>query len=274
MLVGAATPKSVITAVDLTIDGLLVLGHKLGITEEFPMCLGVHNNIVDLELRTMVWAAVAEGLTGQLILDDEGHPHPEVAAMLLTAARAERTLEGRWYHPGPQGRMTRFAICRHQDNHVIVVRGGDGGERIVFQRAVARVGLAAMVEAVIGQVAPAPITSPIMGPVEEIKTATDPEDLTRFGCDFRSATTLLAAVAQPSSWVELVATERLPGGTIERPSVAAGVLDSNTGRVVSIPRTIKNALYGTFAAGNTTNLARAITELIAFLPSHAWDEAQ
>lgn len=274
MLVGAAASTPIITAVDLTIDGLLVLGHKLGITEDFPMCLGVHNNIVDLELRAVVWAAVAEGLTSQLILDEAGQPHPEVAAMLLATARAERTLEGRWYHPGPQGRMTRFAICRHEDNHVIVVRGGDRGERIVFQRASARVGLAAMVEAVIGQVAAAPITSPIMGPVEEIKHASDPEDLTRFGCDVRSATTLLAAVAAPSSWVELVATERLPGGTIERPSVAAGVLDSNTGRVVAIPRSLKNSLYGTFTAGTATNLARAIAELVTFLPSGAWDEAQ
>jgi EspG family len=271
MLVGAMEPRQLITAVDLTIDGLLVLANKLDVTADFPMCLGIHNNICDLDLRAMVWAAVTDGLTAQEILDNTGAVHPEVEAMIRTVTRAERTLEGRWYHTGADGRMTRFAICRHEEMHVIIVRAGDQGDRVVIQRTAARTGLAGMVEAVIGQIAPAPITSPIMGPVAEIQHAAGPEDLARYGADSRSASALLSAVANPESWVEIVATERLPGGTIEQPQVAAGVLDSNIGRVVSIPRSINNTLYGSFAAGNTTNLARAVTELVTFLPSGMWD---
>jgi hypothetical protein len=274
MLVGVTEPRQLITAVDLTIDGLLLLADQLGATDDFPLCLGIHNNICDLDLRAAVWAAVADGLTSQGILDDAGAVHPEVTAMILTATRAGRTLEGRWYHTGAEGRMTRFAICRREDKHVIIARAGDCGDRVVIQRIAAHAGLAGMVEAVIGHAAPAPITSAIMGPVAEIQHAAGPQDLVEYGADPRSAAALLAAVAHPDSWVELVATERLPGGTIERPHVAAGVLDSSTGRVVSIPQSINNTLYGSFAAGSTTNLARAVAELMTFLPSGMWETPQ
>ena len=270
MLVGTVQRRNIVTAVDLTIDGLLVLADRLGVTNDFPLSVAIGNNIFSLDLRAKVWETVAESLTEQGILDPAGSVHPEVAEMIETATRAERTLEGRWFHTAGDGRMTRLAICRRGAEHLIIVRGGHLGEKIVLQRISSRVGLAGMLQAIIGEVAPAPITSPVMGPTADIQHAQSPDDLIRFGADPRSASTLLNAVRNPDSWVELVATERLDGGTISRPEVAAGVLDSPTGRVVSIPRNINNTLYGSFAAGSPDNLARALAELTTFLPSGTW----
>lgn len=270
MLVGSHNTEPLTTAVDLTLDGLLVLADKFGVTNDFPVALGIKNNIFHLDVRAQVWAAVAESLTAQEILDHTGAVHPGVAAMIETATRAERTLEGRWFRTAGEGSMTRFAICRHGSEHLIMVRGGEGGYKVVLQRISSRVGLAGMLETIIGTVAPAAITSPVMGPSSEISAVQAPDDLIRFGADPRSAATLLNAVRNPDSWVEIVMTERLDGGTVSRPEVAAGVLDSPIGRIVSIPKNINSTLYASFTAGTIDNVSRALSELTTFLPSGTW----
>ena len=54
--------------------------------------------------------------------------------------------------------------------------------------------------------------------------------------------------------------------------VAAGVLDSRLGRIVSIPRRVNGELFGSFLPGSQENLQRALDGLMEFLPSGAWFE--
>ena len=52
--------------------------------------------------------------------------------------------------------------------------------------------------------------------------------------------------------------------------MAAGVLDSRLGRIVSLPRKVSGELYGSFLAGTDENLERALQGLLEFLPSRSW----
>ena len=70
--------------------------------------------------------------------------------------------------------------------------------------------------------------------------------------------------------MEITAIERHPGGTFTQAGVAAGVLDSRQGRIVSIPRRVNGELYGSFLPGSPENLQRALDGLVEFLPSGAW----
>ena len=85
-----------VVAAEVTIDGMLVIADKLGLTD-FPPSLGIRLNIPQVDLRQIVWEQVERDLTAQGVLDVFGNPHPEVAAMLDTLSRADRTLEGRWW---------------------------------------------------------------------------------------------------------------------------------------------------------------------------------
>src|SRR6478752_9064804 len=125
---------------------MLVIADRLNLME-FPTALGIRPNIPQLELRDVVWEQVGRDLTAQGVLDVFGDPHPEVAAMLDTLSRADRTLEGRWWRGDIGGKMVRFAVCRKGDRHVIAARDGD---MIVLQRIAPQVGLAGMVTAVLG----------------------------------------------------------------------------------------------------------------------------
>jgi hypothetical protein len=256
-----------LTAVDLTIDGLLVIADTLGgVADDFPLVVGVSpDNIFDDELRARVWADVREKLTEQNVLTPAGEVHRELVDLIETTIRPERTLEGRWWRKQTK-QMVRFAICRRAGEHIIIARCND---KVVLQRVAASVGLAGMVEAIIGAAAPAAM-GPVTGPVDELSKASDLADFTRYGCDVRSASTLLAATRQQVEWVHLVATETLPGGRVDRPAAAVGILDSQVGRVVSLPKIVGYDLHTTFMAGSHDNIARALHELTGFLPSQLW----
>jgi hypothetical protein len=77
-------------------------------------------------------------------------------------------------------------------------------------------------------------------------------------------------VANPSSWVEISASQRHPGGTSTQTEVAAGVLDSPLGRLVSLPRRVGGELYGSFLSGTQENLQRTLDGLLEFLPARTW----
>ena len=96
--------------------------------------------------------------------------------------------------------------------------------------------------------------------------------MARFGVDPASARVYAELVSAPASWVELTATERHPGGTTTQTDVAAGVLDSAKGRIVSIPRRVNGELYGSFLPGTPANLQRALDGLLEFLPSGRWSD--
>jgi hypothetical protein len=147
-----------VVAVEVTIDGMLVIADRLHLAE-FPPAMGIRPNIPQLDLRDLVWDQVARDLTAQGVLDVFGAPHPEVAAMVDTLSRADRTLEGRWWRRDLGGKMVRFVVCRKRDRHVVVARDGD---MIVLQRVAPQVGLAGMVTAVLGPGTPADV-EPLTG---------------------------------------------------------------------------------------------------------------
>lgn len=254
-----------VVGVELTIDGILVVADKLGLTD-FPPSMGIRLNIPQPDLRNIVWEQVARDLTAQGVLDVFGNPHPEVAAMLDTLSRPERTLEGRWWRRDVGGKMIRFVVCRKGGRHVVAARDND---MLVLQRVAAQVGLAGMVLTVLGEGQPASV-EPLTGVAATLASCRTADELTGYGIPPTSARIYANIISEPESWVELVVSERNPGGTIAQVDVAAGVLDSKQGRIVSIPRRVNGELYGSFLTGTKDNLQRALDGLIEFLPSGSW----
>ncbi|OBG81555.1 secretion protein EspG [Mycobacterium sp. E802] len=254
-----------VVGVELTIDGVLVVADKLGLTD-FPPSMGIRLNIPQPDLREIVWDQVARDLMAQGVLDVYGNPHPEVAAMLDTLSRPDRTLEGRWWRRDVGGKMIRFVVCRKGGRHVVVARDND---ILVFQRVAAQVGLAGMVTTVLGEGSPANV-EPLTGVAETLAKCRTADELTGYGIPPTSARVYANIISEPESWVELIASERNPGGTISQVDVAAGVLDSKQGRIVSIPRRVNGELYGSFLTGTKDNLQRALDGLVELLPSGSW----
>ncbi len=137
---------------------MLVIADRLGLME-FPTALGIRLNIPQPDLRDIVWEQVARDLTAQGVLDVFGEPHPEVAAMVDTLSRPDRTLEARWWRRDVGGKMVRFVVCRKGDRHVVAARDGD---MLVLQRVAPQVGLAGMVTTVLGSATPADV-EPLTG---------------------------------------------------------------------------------------------------------------
>jgi hypothetical protein len=254
-----------VVGVEVTIDGMLVIADKLNVME-FPPSLGIRPNIPQLDLRNIVWDQVTRDLTAQGVLSVFGEPHPEVAAMVDTLSRADRTLEGRWWRRDLGGKMVRFVVCRKGSRHVVAARDG---EMIVLQRVAPQVGLAAMVNVVLGSATAADV-EPLTAVASKLGNSTTANQLTQFGINPVSARTYAELIAEPQSWVEITANERHPGGTYSQAEVAAGVLDARQGRIVSIPRRVNGELYGSFLPGTNENLQRALDGLVEFLPSGSW----
>jgi len=263
----APTHYDDVVGVEVTIDGMLVIADRLHLMD-FPVALGIRLNIPQEELRNIVWEQVARDLTAQGVLDIFGEPHPEVAAMVDTLSRADRTLEGRWWRRDVGGKMVRFVVCRKGDRHVVAARYGD---MRVLQRVAPQVGLAGMVTTVLG-VATAADVEPLTGVASKLAECKTANQLAQYGVAPASARTYAEIIADPASWVEITANERHPGGTYTKADVAAGVLDSRQGRIVSIPRRVNGELYGSFLPGSKENLQRALDGLIEFLPSGTWFE--
>jgi hypothetical protein len=264
---GEPTHYDDVVAVEVTIDGMLVIADRLNLVD-FPIALGIRPNIPQPELRDVVWEQVARDLTAQGILDVFGAPHPEVAAMTDTLARPDRTLEGRWWRRDVGEKMVRFVVCRKGERHVIAARDG---EMLVLQRVAPQVGLAGMVMAVLGSAEPADV-EPMTALSSQLADARSPNQLAQFGIAASSARVYAQATAEPDSWVEITASERHSGGTSTEAGVAAGVLDSKVGRIVSIPRRVNGELFGSFLPGTQENLQRALDGLVEFLPSGSWFE--
>lgn len=262
---GGPTHYDDVVGVEVTIDGMLVIADRLNLMD-FPVALGIRLNIPQEELRNMVWEQVARDLTAQGVLDLFGQPHPEVAAMVDAVSRADRTLEGRWWRCDVGGKMVRFVLCRKEDRHVVAARDGD---MLVLQRVAPQVGLAGMVTTVLGPATAADV-EPLTGVASKLAECKTANQLGQYGVAPASARTYAEIIADPASWVEITANERHPGGTYTRSDVAAGVLDSRQGRIVSIPRRVNGELYGSFLPGSQENLQRALDGLIEFLPSRTW----
>jgi len=254
-----------VVGVEVTIDGMLVIADKLNVMD-FPVALGIRPNIPQEELRNIVWEQVGRDLTAQGVLDLFGEPHPEVAAMVDTLSRADRTLEGRWWRRDVGGKMVRFVVCRKGNRHVVAARDGD---MLVLQRVAPQVGLAGMVTTVLGTASAADV-EPLTGVASKLADCKSANQLAQYGVAPASARTYAEIIASPASWVEITATERHPGGTQTQADVAAGVLDSTQGRIVSIPRRVNGELFGSFLPGSQQNLQRALDGLIEFLPSRKW----
>jgi hypothetical protein len=262
---GSGTHIDDVVGVEVTIDGMLVIADRLNLVD-FPIALGIRLNIPQPDLRKIVWEQVARDLTAQGVLDVFGQPHPEVAAMVDTLSRPDRILEGRWWRRDLGGKMVRFVVCRKGDRHVIAARDD---VMLVLQRIAPQVGLAGMVTAVLGSANPADV-EPLTGVAERLAQCRTVEQLTALGVPVPSARIYADLISDPASWVEITATERHPGGTNTTADVAAGVLDSRQGRIVSIPRRVNGELFGSFLPGSQENLQRALDGLVEFLPSGAW----
>lgn len=257
-----------VVAVEVTIDGMLVIADRLGLMD-FPIALAIRPNIPQVELRNLVWDQVRRDLTDQGVLDIYGTPHPTVAAMVDTLSRADRTLEARWWRRDVNGgTMVRFVVCRKGQRHVVAARDGD---MLVVQLVAPQVGLAGMVTTVLGPAEAADV-EPLTGVASKLAECKTAPQIAQYGVAPASARIYADIVGNPTSWVEITATERHPGGTTTTTDLAAGVADSRQGRVVSIPRRVNGELYGSFLPGTQDNLQRALDGLVQFLPSGTWFE--
>jgi hypothetical protein len=262
---GDPTHYDDVVGVELTIDGMLVIADLLHLVD-FPLSLGIRPNIPYEDQRKIVWDQVTRDLTAQGVLTAFGDPHPEVAAMADVLSRPDRTLDCRWWRRDVGGKMVRFVVCRKGDRHVVAARDED---MLVLQRVAPQVGLAAMVNVVIGD-EPAANVEPLTGLAHELTKVRGADQLAGYGLPPSSAKIYAEATGKPSSWVEITANERHPGGTYSQAGVGAGVLDSPHGRIVSIPRRVNGELYGSFLPGTPENLQRALDGLMEFLPSATW----
>jgi hypothetical protein len=257
-----------VVGVEVTIDGMLVIADRLDLVD-FPVALAIRPNIPQLELKNLVWDQVRRDLTDQGVLDIYGAPHPTVAAMVDTLSRADRTLEARWWRRDVNdGTMMRFVVCRKGERHVVAARDGD---MLVLQLVAPLVGLAGMVTTVLGPAEPADV-EPLTGVASKLAECTTATQIAQYGVAPASARIYAEIVGNPTSWVEITANERHPGGTSTSTDLAAGVADSAQGRVVSIPRRVGGELYGSFLPGTQENLQRALDGLLGFLPSGGWFE--
>jgi len=256
-----------VVGVEVTIDGMLVIADRLNLVD-FPTALGIRLNIPQVEIRDIVWDQVRRELTEQGVLDLYGQPEPAVAAMVDTLSRPDRTLEARWWRRDIGGVMVRFVVCRKGNRHVIAARDG---EMLVLQLVAPQVGLAGMVTTVLGPAEPANV-EPLTARAAKLAESTTAAQLAGLGVAPASARLYSEIVSEPSSWVEIVADQRHPGGTSTQTDVAAGVLDSPQGRIVSIPRRVNGELYGSFLPGTAENLQRALDGLLEFLPAGAWSD--
>jgi hypothetical protein len=254
-----------VVGVEVTVDGMLVIADRLHLVD-FPPALGIRPNIPQEELRDLVWEQVQRDLVSQGVLDQQGQPHPAVAMMVDTLSRPDRSLECRWWRRDLGGVMVRFAVCRKGERHVIAVRDGD---LVVLQLVAGQVGLAGMVTTVLGASAPAPV-EPLTGVARELAGCTTAAQLIQHGADPASARIYAEIIGEPGSWVEITAGQRHPGGTSTHTEVAAGVLNSVRGRLVSLPRRVGGELYGSFLSGTQENLQRTLDALLEFLPAGAW----
>lgn len=275
---GFAGPVDDVVGVEVTIDGMLVIADRLHLVD-FPVALGIRPNIPQEDLRDIVWEQVQRDLTAQGVLDHNGQPHPGVAKMVETVSRADRALECRWWRRDrggdgdgqADGLMVRFVVCRKGDTHVVAARDGD---MLVLQLVAPQIGLAGMVTTVLGTAEPASV-EPLTGVASELAECTTAAQLIRHGISPTQARIYTEIVSDPTSWVEIIATQRHPGGTTTHTSAAAGVLDSKHGRVVSLPRRVGGELYGSFLSGTQQNLQRALESLLELLPAGSWlDHAQ
>ncbi|OBI46387.1 secretion protein EspG [Mycobacterium kyorinense] len=257
-----------VVGVEVTIDGMLVIADRLGLVD-FPVSLAIRPNIPQLDLRELVWDQVRRDLTDQGVLDIYGAPHPSVAAMVDTLSRADRTLEARWWRRDVNdGTMVRFVVCRKGERHVVAARDGD---MLVLQLVAPQVGLAGMVTTVLGPASAADV-EPLTGVASKLAECRTASQIAQYGVAPSSARIYAEIIANPSSWVEITAGERHPGGTSTQTDLAAGVADSPQGRVVSLPRRVNGELYGSFLPGTPENLQRALDGLVEFLPSGSWFE--
>ncbi|MDZ4232867.1 MAG: ESX secretion-associated protein EspG, partial [Dietzia sp.] len=181
-------------------------------------------------------------------------------------SRPDRTLDCRWWRRDAGGKMVRFVVCRKGERHVVAARDED---MLVLQRVAPQIGLAGMVNVVVGTATPADV-EPLTGIAAKLAEARSAEQLAKYGLPPSSARIYADATGRPDSWVEITANERHPGGTYSQAGVGAGVLDSAHGRIVSIPRRVNGELYGSFLPGTPENLQRALNGLIEFLPSGTW----
>ncbi|CAM4454683.1 ESX-1 secretion-associated protein EspG1 [Mycobacterium basiliense] len=262
---GRAGVADDVVGVEVTIDGMLVIADRLHLVD-FPVALGIRQNIPQEDLREIVWDQVRRDLTGQGVLDPNGQPHPAVASMVGTLSRPDRTLEGRWWRRDVGGEMVRFVVCRKDDIHVIAARNDD---MLVLQLVAPGVGLANMVTTVLGNAEPANV-EPLTGVASELAECTSAAQLTRYGLAPTMARIYTEIVTNPNSWVEIVASQRHSGGTTTHTKAAVGVLDSPHGRIVSLPRQVGGELYGSFLPGTQQNLERALESLLELLPAGSW----
>jgi hypothetical protein len=191
--------------------------------------------------------------------------------MVDVLSRPERTLEARWWRRDADCTMLRFVLCRKGDLHVIAARNND---MLVLQLVAAQVGLAGMVTTVLGA-ADAANVEPLTGVAAELSSCKTTAQVAGHGVPPASARTYAEIISNPAGWVEITASQRHPGGTSTHAEVAAGVVDSEHGRVVSLPRRVGGELYGSFLPGTDENLQRALDALLEFLPARAWfDQAE
>jgi hypothetical protein len=263
---GGTTLVDDVVGVELTIDGMLVIADRMHLVD-FPAALGIRPNIPHEDLRNLVWEQVRRDLTAQGVLDHSGQPHRAVAAMVDVLSRPDRTLEGRWWRRDVgDGVMVRFAVCRKGERHVVAARDGD---LLVLQLVAPPVGLAGMVTTVLGAAEPASV-EPLTGLAAELARCTTAAQIVTHGVGPASARVYSEIISNPSSWVEITAGQRHPGGTSTHTNVAAGVLHSKLGRLVSLPRRVGGELYGSFLSGTQENLQRTLDGLLEFLPAGSW----
>ena len=193
-----------VVGVELTVDGMLVVADRLGWATsrrfsdppQHPVSGPVQNRL-------------GAGRQGPDRAGCVVGRRPTPPGGCRHAAHIEQVgsnLEGRWWRRDRGGEMTRFAVSRRADRHVIAVRHG---ELVALQRVASKVGLVSMVTAVLGSGEPAEVEPPtaLAATLAQCRTA---EQLGQFDIGLASARTYAALIDQTG---KLVGDHRRPAAS-------------------------------------------------------------
>ena len=163
--------------------------------------------------------------------------------MVDTLSRADRTLEGRWWRRDVGGKMVRFVVCRKGDRHVVAARDGD---MIVLQRVAPQVGLAGMVNVVLGSATAADV-EPLTGVASKLGECDDRRTSWRSSGSTRR---------RPGSYAEVIADPEQLGGDHRQRAPPRRHLHPGRGRR-GRARLARRAASCRFRAGSTASCTAA-----------------
>ncbi len=257
----------------VTNDGLLAAAEILGL-RSLPVVLAVSPRQETVSaFREARRVAMAE-LSATGSIDANGDVTDDLATALIILSRPDRQLVARIV--AAQG-VRRVCVARRGAAHVLAVRDSDGIEVSTVWADERPAMLAGLLRRALPSCPPAEVvafSAPSALLHERLDAALRSADFADvaygFGVAERDAVEFGMAMATCRTHAEITAY-RHDEGIATRSAAAAGVYDTDRGRIIAGPSLTADAeVWSTFAPGSDHRLAQAISGVIGSLPGGEW----